>query len=55
MHRGTNLPRMLGSFSPYPLSGENFDQFYVNTYKARGNDPVKKIYKIRGKLIVVQK
>lgn len=43
MSKGNTLQEMLGNFSPIPLKGENFDEYYVDTYEARGNNPIKKI------------
>lgn len=43
MKKAENLKEMIPVFDPFPLNESNFDDFYINTYAARGNNPIEKI------------
>ena len=43
IRKASTLEQILGAFTPHPLEGNIFDEFYVDTYEARGNNPIEKI------------
>lgn len=43
MCKATTLAAALSVLKPFPLNGENFTDFYVDTRQARGDDPVVKM------------
>lgn len=43
MKKAESLKEMISVFDPFPLNEDNFDDFYINTYAARGNNPIEKM------------
>ena len=43
MKRADKIEDMIKVFEPFPLEESAFDTFYVNTYEARGTNPVKRM------------
>lgn len=40
MPKATELKQFMNVFSPFPLTNDKFDDFYVDTSKVRGNEKI---------------
>lgn len=43
MKKAERLEEIVNVFNPYPLDQNSFDEFYVNTYTARGTNAIEKV------------
>lgn len=52
MKRAENMEDMLKVFKPFPLGEKNYDEFYVDTSEARGdNAAFKIIYRLKAAIL----